>query len=275
MHYPLRKTVGSITGAGKKEEHGITDGDHTMKCPGQDMQYWDAEAIFDVNCPECGQAVEFYKDDTTRTCRGCGHRFVNPKMDFGCAAYCKYAEQCIGTLPEEFAGARDNLLKDKVAVEMKRYYKKDFKQIGHLSRVARHAEKIGKDEGVNLAVVLCAAYLNNIGRNEARLESGSDDPARVRQESLTIAASILGKLGAKEAVLEEVCSLMSNYDNPGAERSPESDVLSDALLIARLEERHKDEPLSPQSLAETIDSELLTEAGRRLARDTFSHLGVL
>ena len=90
------------------------------------MQYWESDAIFDVNCPECGADVEFYKDDTTRKCGGCGHRFVNPKMDFGCAAYCKFAEQCIGTLPEEFTGARDNLLKDRVAVEVKRFYNTDL-----------------------------------------------------------------------------------------------------------------------------------------------------
>ena len=44
-----------------------------MKCPGQDTQYWKAGAIFDVPCPECGRDVEFFKDDTTRKCGGCGH----------------------------------------------------------------------------------------------------------------------------------------------------------------------------------------------------------
>ena len=70
-----------------------------MKCPGQDMIYWKENAIFDVDCPKCGAAVEFYKDDTNRKCGECGNRFVNPKMDFGCASYCQFAEQCLGTLP--------------------------------------------------------------------------------------------------------------------------------------------------------------------------------
>ncbi len=246
-----------------------------MKCPGQDMQYWDANAIFDVKCPECGKEVEFYKDDTTRTCKHCDHRFVNPKMDFGCAAYCKYAEQCIGTLPEEFVGSQDNLLKDKVAVEMKRYYKTDFKRIGSISRVARYAEKIGKTEATNLAVILCAAYLNNIGRDEARNKHNSDDPALIKQESITIATSILGKLGAKEAVLEEVCSLITQYDDPGSEKSPESNTLNDALLIARLEDQHKEEGLSSELIEESLDTGFLTDGGKELARATFTHLGVL
>ena len=35
-----------------------------MKCPGQDLQYWKPGAIYDSECPRCGRAVEFFKDDT-------------------------------------------------------------------------------------------------------------------------------------------------------------------------------------------------------------------
>ena len=138
-----------------------------MKCPGQDTQYWQPGAIFEVKCPKCEHKVEFFKDDTSRKCGNCGHRFVNPSMDFGCASYCQYAEQCLGTLPPELLAQKDDLLKDRVALEMKRYFKSDFKRIGHASRVARYAEKIGKFEGGNLAVILSAAYLHDIGILEA------------------------------------------------------------------------------------------------------------
>ena len=72
-----------------------------MKCPGQDTRYWKPGAVFDVKCPKCGKDVEFFKDDTTLKCSGCGHKFINPKMDFGCAAHCQFAAQCMGDLPEE------------------------------------------------------------------------------------------------------------------------------------------------------------------------------
>ena len=87
-----------------------------MKCPGQDSRYWKPGAIFEAKCPKCGAEVEFFKDDPLRKCRKCGHRFPNPKMDFGCAAYCPYAEQCIGDLPPEVAAQQESLLKDKVAI---------------------------------------------------------------------------------------------------------------------------------------------------------------
>jgi hypothetical protein len=44
--------------------------------------------------------VEFFKDEVKRKCR-CGHVIVNPKLDFGCAEWCQYAEQCIGETPWE------------------------------------------------------------------------------------------------------------------------------------------------------------------------------
>lgn len=69
-----------------------------MKCPGQDTRYWKQGAIFDAKCPKCSRLVEFFKDDTTRKCPNCGHRFINPNIDSGCASYCQFAEQCIGNL---------------------------------------------------------------------------------------------------------------------------------------------------------------------------------
>jgi len=108
-----------------------------MKCPGQDSRYWKPDAIFETTCPQCKKPVEFFRDDPTRKCPSCGHRFANPEMDFGCAAYCKFADQCIGSLPPELVAQRENLLKDRIAIEMKKYFGKDFKRIGHATKVAR------------------------------------------------------------------------------------------------------------------------------------------
>jgi hypothetical protein len=70
-----------------------------MKCPGQDSRYWKKDAIFYVPCSGCGVAVEFFKDEPARICRKCGRKVLNPRMDFGCAAHCRNAEACLGSLP--------------------------------------------------------------------------------------------------------------------------------------------------------------------------------
>jgi hypothetical protein len=78
-----------------------------MKCPGQDTRYWTFDAIFDAVCPNCGMTVEFFKDETKHRCKNCGYPVLNPKMDFGCAAHCKFAENCLrGVLPDDEVDAQ-------------------------------------------------------------------------------------------------------------------------------------------------------------------------
>lgn len=243
-----------------------------MKCPGQDTQYWTPGAIFEVKCPACEKMVEFFKDDTARKCSHCGHRFVNPKMDFGCAAYCQYAEQCIGTLPEEYVASQDNLLKDRVAVEMKRYFKADFKRIGHAMRVARHAAAIGADEACDMAVILCAAYLHDIGIHEADRKRNST-AARYREaEGPPIAREILTKLGAKAELIEEVCDIIGHHHHPNGADSINFRVLFDADRLTNLEEKHKEAQLTPERLDRLLSEGFLTIAGRRLAQEKLAVL---
>ena len=236
-----------------------------MKCPGQDTHYWDSNAIFDIDCPKCHTPVEFYKDDTTRKCGNCGHRFVNPKMDFGCAAYCQFAEQCIGSLPEEFSKARDNLLKDKVAVEIKRLYGNDFGKIGAISRVARYAEAIGKKEKVNMGVLLCTVYLHDIGRRE--LPASEDDGPELNARSAAIASTILEKLGAKEQVIGEVCRQIELFGTDDAGTCPECLVLSDAIQLAAIEVQRKKEQSGSGHTLQQLQSRLLTEGGKQAVRE--------
>ncbi|MBN1103875.1 MAG: phosphohydrolase [Deltaproteobacteria bacterium] len=230
-----------------------------MKCPGQDSRYWKPDAIFEAKCPKCGKDVEFFKDDTTRRCKACGHRFLNPSMDFGCASYCKYAEQCIGNLPPELIAQKDDLLKDRVAIEVKRYLKRDFEAIGRAVRRARYAEEIGKEEGGNLAVILAAAYLLVLdGRDR---HGGEEGPAEARE--------ILTKLGAKEALIEEVCRIIVGAFSPDGRYQNDHKCVHDADRITALEESQKQDPLGPEALSERIREDLFTESGRNLAHRIF------
>lgn len=208
------------------------------------MKYWKDDAIFETNCPKCGTAIEFYKDDTTRKCSKCEHRMVNPKMDFGCASYCQFAEQCLGTMPEEFMGTRQDLLKDKVAVEVKRYYQTDFKKIRQATNAAKYAENIGKAEGGNLAVILCAVYLHGTGLDHAQ--------------------TILHKVGASEPLIQEICGLLEHQENLPEEASLEARIIHDALRLQELQDELKDHPDDSSAWLESTP-ELFTEAAHTIA----------
>lgn len=241
-----------------------------MKCPGQDMQYWDQEAIYEVKCPECSAMVEFYKDDTTRKCHNCNHRFVNPKLDFGCASYCQFAEQCLGTLPDDFVIQRENLLKDKVAVAMKRYFKNDFKRIRLTTQIANHAEKIGKEiEGANLALILCSSYLLLIGYSSAADKNEAVSDAAIAREGPAVAAEILREVGADESLIQQVCDIVGNTPSDTDAVNSAYAIVHDAYRITMLEKKCKDYSLSTEEVEANI-AELTSDAARQTARNVLS-----
>lgn len=223
-----------------------------MKCPGQDTQYWNQDAIFETPCPECGQEMEFFKDDTTRRCPGCGKKIVNPKMDFGCASYCQFAEQCLGTLPEEFVSQREDLFKDRVAVEMKRHYGSDFKRIGRATRVARYAETLGKKEQGNLAVILCAAYLNGMDSPEA--------PGQAR--------ALMEKLGADEPLTSAVCEVLDQIRDRAGEMDINTRVVQDAVTLERMADCDGKAQVDLSEMKDKIHRIYKTDSGKTLAEET-------
>ncbi len=240
-----------------------------MKCPGQDSRYWKPGAIFEAPCPVCNRPVEFFKDESTRRCKNCGHKMVNPKMDFGCAAYCKYAEQCLGELPPELLAQKNELLKDRVAIEMKHYFHQDFRRIGHATKVARYAEQIAREEKGELAVVLSAAYLHDIGIHEAERKYQSAEARYQEEEGPPIAREILARLGARQELIDEVCDIIAHHHHPRVAETANFRAVYDADLIVNLEEKQKDAPLDQEKLATFIEEKFFTESGRQLARKIF------
>ena len=238
-----------------------------MQCPGQDTQYWNKDAIFDTKCPECGHPMEFFKDDATRRCGNCKKKIVNPKMDFGCASYCKFAEQCLGTLPEEFVAQREDLFKDRVAVAMKRYFGRDFKRIGHAGKVARYAEQIGKKEKANLAVVLCAAYLHDIGIKNAEEKYNSSAAKYQEIEGPPVARELMGDLGAKKEIVEEVCEIIGHHHHPGEDESLNFKVLYDADMLTNMYECKAKNEVDETEFQAKLDRLFLTESGNLLAKE--------
>jgi putative nucleotidyltransferase with HDIG domain len=206
--------------------------------------------------------VEFFKDDTTRKCPKCGHRFINPELDFGCASYCQFAEQCIGNLPPELIAQKEDLLKDRVAIEMKKYFRADFKRISHAGRVARYAERIGKSENGNLAVILTSAYLHDIGIVEAEQKYNGAAAEHHEKEGVPIARGILEKLGAPEPLVAAVCDIVGHHHHPREEESLELKAVYDADLIANLEGKYQENPVDELQIRDTIEKLFLTSGGK-------------
>ena len=243
-----------------------------MQCPGQDSRYWNGEDVFETACPRCGHSVEFFKDDSRRKCRNCGHQVLNPRIDYGCATYCPYAEQCLGSLSPELVAGRDDLLKDKVAVAMRRYFGSDARRIRHAEDVARHAEAIGRQEKGDMAVIMAAAYLHDIGIREAERKFNSSAPKYQHAEGPPVARELLTGLRAEAALVDEVCDIIGHHHTPRDEETVNFKVLYDADLIVNLEEKYRETAPSADRLEKILSGSFLTGSGRREARKVLTKL---
>ncbi len=236
-----------------------------MKCPGQDSRYWKPGSIFEAKCPQCGEPVEFFKDDPTRKCVSCGHKLVNPNMDFGCAAYCKFADQCIGELSPELLAQREGLMKDRIAIEMKKHFNKDFKRIGRATRAARHAEAIAGEAGGDPGIILATAYLFEIGWPEAVRKHGSPDKAHLEAEGVAAAREIMEKIGADTAMIDAVCDIIGRLHHPGNDEPLNFRIVADAGRIVDMEDACKDKKPEPEAIKQIIENRFFTKSAEKRA----------
>ena len=221
-----------------------------MQCPGQDSRYWDDEAIFEASCSTCGNTIEFFKDDNKRKCKQCGTEMLNPKIDFGCASYCPYAEQCLGSLPPEMIAQKQELLIDRVAIESKKMLAQDFSKIGLMTKAARFADKIIKsEEAANKAVVMLATYFlpftTELSANESRINALEQINSR------------LNTLGANPGIIDEVCSILDDPLAAAQNSNINHSIVHDSLILAQIS--------TNSAAAQNNASELLTKNGQEQA----------
>jgi hypothetical protein len=134
---------------------------NAMKCPGQDRRYWLGSAVVEVPCPECGNTVEIFRDENSGHCRHCGHRFLNPGTDFGCAQWCSLANECLGYAPQRKSGgdAAESALAARLIQWLEQEFKGNPARIAQALRIFQCAKELARIEGGDPRVVLSAALL--------------------------------------------------------------------------------------------------------------------
>jgi hypothetical protein len=205
-----------------------------MQCPGQDNRYWSGEAVFDAPCPHCGTMLEFFKDDSQRTCKQCGHKMLNPKIDFGCASYCPYAEQCMGNLPSDLRARQGDLFKDKLMIAVRKQMLGKEQTYLLVTKRAEFGEQLCREEGGNMAAIVAAALLSETGAP----------------------LTLLTELAAEEDLIKEVCRLLEQGPAQNDEEVRTGLLFHDASLLGSMSMR------LPTELSESC----LTAVGTREAK---------
>lgn len=242
-----------------------------MRCPGQDPMFWKPGDVFEIPCPKCGFKVEFFKYDVKRKCR-CGHEMVNPKINFGCAEWCPYGDNCIEGLPEEIKAKtkeeKNNRLRERIAQEMSRYFASDKKRIDHALKVAQYAEEILKIEGGNPLVVFGAAYLHDIGIKRAEEKYGSSQAEYQEKEGPEVAREILVKLNVARPIIEEICDIIAHHHHPRQKETLNFQIVYEADWLVNLQENGLMN--EPDKVKEIVEKNFKTVTGKRLAKELFN-----
>lgn len=148
------------------------------KCPGQDMRYWTADDVYEENCPQCGEPVEFFKTDIRLRCPNCKTRMANPRFDMGCAQYCAYAEQCLGP------GARGMQSKSIRAIlegEAEKLIINNQDNNERLKQLIKQAEQECEEKNIDMLPVI-ASLVTIFLKKEDLINSGSEFIERINKE---------------------------------------------------------------------------------------------
>jgi hypothetical protein len=234
------------------------------KCPGQDKRFWKPEDIFDIVCPSCGQPVEFFKDEPKRKCSGCGEGVRNPRVWEGCAKWCPYAEQCLGTVPSP---EPTETVEDRLVWAMKKVFATDTERIDHALLVLKYADRLLEElEGCEVSPLLvkAAAILHDIGLREAGLNYPGEAAREHGPAGEGLARDILRHAGVEPETAERVCAMIRDHHRRGAIDSEEFRILRDADRLVNWPDEHRD--LGGEALRAAIEEEFETGAGREMAR---------
>jgi hypothetical protein len=232
-----------------------------IRCPGQNTLFWKPDDIYDVTCPSCGAPVEFWKDDSKRTCK-CGHRFLNPKRDLGCLEYCKYAEQC---MPDMFQGENlKAIYRDRLLVGAKIALKPTDNRLKRSQEIAEVAEEILDGESGQPKVVFAATILGDLVLHSQPQElkgASSGEGERPR----AIVTKVLAELGTEKEVIDEVCQIIEDKINGTSYEDVNRKVVADAMMVVDLLD--KKTLLEEASIERLIERKIQTETGKQVARE--------
>lgn len=175
------------------------------RCPGQDLRFWKPQDIFDVRCPYCSTDIEFWKDEPIRFCPQCAHEVRNPRIDLGCAKWCKFAKECLGTAIDE--GALNVSVVERLMAILAKTLESQPQALAKAQRHLRRAEELHAAEGGDACVVKAAALM-----------LGQEAPGFNRRQ-------ILEEAGLTPELVSEVCGLVEAVEAGQARDSTEYRIL--------------------------------------------------
>lgn len=224
------------------------------KCPGQDRRDFAPEDVILAPCPSCGAEIEFFPDDIMVRCSACKKLARNPRFNPACAAWCEYADRCLGEVAEAYR-RQPEVLREKLLLEASRRLKDPESRKTALS-AASYAAELSRREGGSPLVVTAAVLLREIAGACGQTRGVS------QAEAAELAKIIMAKTGVPEETTAEIAEIVRALPGSGRARNINARLARDALRLAGWSQEIKGKnPEEISALAETFE----TAAGRELA----------
>ncbi len=210
--------------------------------------------------------MEFFKDEPTRICRSCRKKVRNPKLDLGCAKWCKFAAQCLGEIP----GAPNQIgsLCERIIDRMKSHFGDDQQRIDHTLNVLQYAEQImGAGGDVSGLVVRAAAILHDIGIPQAARKHGNAAGKYQEIEGPPVARRILMDMKVDGAIIDHVCRIIANHHSAKEIDTPEFRIVWDADWLVNFP--HQFDISDKERTSKLIEETFKTDSGKKIAETLF------
>ena len=205
-------------------------------CPGQDTRYWRPDDIFSIKCADCGTTVEFFKDEATRKCKGCGNQLRNPKLSMGCAQWCEHAEKCLGFDPAaagtEFENSEESAsLADEIIGAIKLKFGGNSSELENASIGLENAKQRLSEGNASPRIVLPAVLLLDI--DYERIKSlAAESPIEDTEEILfPEAKNIMADIGLDKHSTEDVLEILKHFHLGEYIDSPEFRAVYDTCKL--------------------------------------------
>lgn len=197
-------------------------------CPGQDMRFWQPGDIFDSRCGNCGNVIEFFKDDASRRCKKCGAKVQNPRLNLGCARWCEHAKECLGYDPGEQNGNSESVgydmsLADKLLNEIRTQFGEKSDNYVMAKNIKKKVEFLMDIKGGKPRIALPAAMLLSVDAARAK---GSEQ--FTFNEKVPVAKRILSEIGLDTGTIDEIIDIIYAYNTDNYSNHDEFRLVSEA-----------------------------------------------
>ncbi|RPF42798.1 hypothetical protein EDD75_1908 [Thermodesulfitimonas autotrophica] len=223
------------------------------KCPGQDRRDFKPEDVILAPCPACGAEIEFFPDDIMVRCSACGKLARNPKFNPACAAWCAYADKCLGAVAAVYR-RQPEVLREKLVGAVNRILA-DFPAARRRAlAAATYAAELARREGGAPLVVTAAVLFQNIGlAGPEAAGMGLEADAR----------EVMASVGLPPEAIEAAVAVLGVLAGGPGTGQLEERLARDALRLADWpRETEGKSPLEVEALAASFE----TAAGREMAR---------